>query len=286
MADPNAANAAQWEHWNTVAGPKWVAFSDKLDRQLSQVGQLLLQAAAPRPGESVLDIGCGTGGMLVPLAEAVGDRGKIVGIDLSDPMLGAAWRRVTRASLGNVQLVAGDVQIHTFVSATFDLLVSRFGVMFFADPVAAFRNLYQAAGASGRLCFVCWGPLQENPHWALTLAAVARRLGPPAEKPPHAPGPMAFSDPAYVEQILRSAGFVDIAISRESPALVGTSPEEEAAFMCTMGPAASIIAEREPTAEVINQIKVELAAHFNQFVSGGRMLIPASIYLVQARRTG
>lgn len=286
MQETDNANAAQWEHWNTLAGPKWVTFSDRLDRQLSQVGHLLLQAAEPRPGEAVLDIGCGTGAMLAPFAGEVGDDGVVVGIDISEPMLNAARRRIERLSLHNVTLIEGDVQNHAFDRAGFDLLVSRFGVMFFADPVAAFRNLLHAMGARGRLCFVCWAPLQENPHWSLALAAVTRRLGAPEEKPPRMPGPLAFSEVAYVAKILRDAGFAEIKISPQPTVLVGTSPEEEAEFLCTMGPAAAVIADREPPAAVISAIKNELTTELRKFMRDGQMLIPASIHLVQARCAG
>jgi SAM-dependent methyltransferase len=286
MSSNDSGNAAQWEHWNSVAGPKWVAFSDRLDRALTEVGQILLQAADPLRDEAVLDIGCGTGGMLVPLAAAVGNRGVVVGIDISAPMLDAARHRLGGESVGNVTLIEGDVQSYAFKPAAFDLLVSRFGVMFYTDPVAAFRNLLRATRAGGRLRFVCWAPLQENPQWSLALAAVTRRLGPPEPKPLHAPGPLAFSDPTYVEEILHSAGFAEIAISRQSPMLIGTSPEDEAEFLCTMGPAAALIAERKPVPNVIQEIKSEIVAALLQFVRDNRMLIPASIYLVQARRAG
>ena len=158
--------------------------------------------------------------------------------------------------------------------------------MFFDDPVAAFRNLHRATRATGRLCFVCWAPLHENPHWSIALAAVTRRLGPPEPKPPHAPGPLAFSDAKYVEEILRSAGFVDIGVSPQPTVLVGTSPEEEAEFLCTLGPAAAIMAEREPATEVIQEIRAELIGALRQFVHEDQMLIPASLFLVEARCAG
>jgi SAM-dependent methyltransferase len=230
-------------------------------------------------------MGCGTGAMLVPFSKAVGKHGTVVGMDISAAMIAAAQQLVARASLANVKLVMGDIQTHEFDPASFDLLVSRFGVMFFDEPVAAFHNLRQSTRPGGRLCFVCWRPLQENPHWSLALAAVTRRLGPPDTKSPRAPGPFAFGDVAYVEEVLRSAGFIDIRISRQSPSLVGTSPEEEAEFLCTMGPAAALIAEREPAVEVIEQIKGELTAALRPFARDDQLLIPLSISLVHARRS-
>jgi SAM-dependent methyltransferase len=286
MTDLNDANEAQREHWNTVAGPKWTTFSERLDQHLTHVGRLLLESAMPLYGEAVLEIGCGTGGMLAALAAAVGDAGRVTGIDIAAAMLEAARESVRRHSLGNVTLIEGDAQTHAFDPGSADLLVSRFGVMFFADPVMAFGNLRRATRRGGRLCFVCWAPLKENPHWSLALAAAARRLGPPEQKPPHAPGPFAFSDVNHVEHILRSAGFVDIGISRQTPDLVGDSPEDEAEFLCTMGPAATLIAERGATPGMAAAIKEEIGSSLQQFVRDGQLLIPASIYVVQARQAG
>jgi SAM-dependent methyltransferase len=282
MSDSNV-NTAQREHWNAVAGPKWRRNSDKLDRQLELVGRLLLERARPRLGEAVLEIGCGTGSTLVHLMEMVGPQGRIVGIDIAEPMLAMAQERVAGGAMSSTVLILGDAQVHTFVPGSFDLLVSRFGVMFFEDPIAAFRNLRRALRAGGRLCFVCWAALQENPHWAISLDIAARRLGPPAEKPPRAPGPLAFSDPIYLRRILEDAGFAAIRINRETCDLIGLSPQAEAAFVSTMGPAGSLIAEREPPNVMLEEIRTEIAAAFEQFRSGERTLFPASLHLVEAR---
>jgi SAM-dependent methyltransferase len=141
---------------------------------------LLLARSDIAPGENVLEIGCGTGATTVPLAEAVGQRGRVVGVDRSEPMLAGARQRVAESLLGNISLTRADAQVHRFEAGRFDLITSRFGVMFFADPVAAFSNLLPAARPGGRLCFICWGPLEENEHWLIPYEVALRHLGTPA----------------------------------------------------------------------------------------------------------
>src|SRR5690349_20397037 len=153
-----AANAAQHEYWNTVAGPRWVGLDGFVERRVRAVNDLLLARSGVAAGESVLEIGCGTGAATVPFAEAVGERGRVVGADISEPMLAGARKRVADSGVRNISLLQVDAQVHHFEPGRFDLIASRFGVMFFADPVAAFGNLLLAARPGGQLCFACWGP--------------------------------------------------------------------------------------------------------------------------------
>jgi SAM-dependent methyltransferase len=156
--------------------------------------------------------------------------------------------------------------------------------MFFADPVAAFSNLFSAARPGGRLCFVCWGPLKENRHWLIPYEVALRHLGPPAPTPPHAPGPLAFSDRDYVRNILDSAGFADIVIDRETPDIIGSSPEEETEYACTMGPPARLIDEKKPGAALRATIRREMSEAFAAYAPANGTLLPSTVYLVAARR--
>ncbi len=212
MAQEAIANTAQREYWNTVAGPRWVGLEGFVERRVSAVNDLLLARSGAKPGERVLEIGCGTGAFTVPLAEAVGASGAILGADISTAMLAGAKKRLAAAGLRNVEVVEADAQTHKFEPGRFDLIASRFGVMFFADPAAAFANLLAAARPGGRLCFACWGALDDNEHWLIPYRVALRHLGPPEPKPTRAPGPMAFADPDYVRGFLGKAGFTDIAI--------------------------------------------------------------------------
>jgi SAM-dependent methyltransferase len=285
MTDSSIANTAQHEYWNTVGGPRWIGLGGLVERRNLTFNDLLLERSAVALDESVLEIGCGTGATTIPLAEAVGPRGRVVGVDISEPMLARARQRLAESRLGNISLVQADAQVHRLEAGRFDLIVSRFGVMFFADPVAAFSNLLPAARPGGRLCFVCWGPLEENRHWMIPYEVALRHLGPPAPTPPHAPGPLAFSDPDYVRSILERADFADVVIDRETPDIIGSTPAEEAEYACVMGPPARLIDEKKPDQPVRATIRQEMADAFAAYARGGPMLLPSTVFLVTARRS-
>ena len=161
------ANAAQRDYWNTIAGPRWVGLEGFVERRVRAVNDLLLARSRVAAGEKVLEIGCGTGAFTVPIAEAVGERGEVLAADISSAMLAEARRRLAETGLRNVTLVEADAQTSEFASAHFDLVTSRFGVMFFADPAAAFANLLHSGRSEGRLCFACWASLEDNRHWLI-----------------------------------------------------------------------------------------------------------------------
>ena len=283
MIDP--ANVAQALHWNQVAGPKWVGLGDAMETRLRNINDLLLARAGASVGEAVLDVGCGTGATTLPLADAVGGRGAILGIDISEPMLAVARRRVAERGFANVSLLLADAQTQHLQPDRFDLLVSRFGVMFFADPAAAFRNLLGTCRPGGRLCFVCWAALADNPHWQVPFDVVVRRLGPPAPKPLHAPGPLAFSDADYVRGILNDAGFEQVEIAREAVDIIGSIPQKEAAVACMMGPSGALLDEHNADGATRHAIEQEMAEAFARYGSDGPMLLPATVLLVEARKS-
>jgi SAM-dependent methyltransferase len=250
------------------------------------VNALLLTRSEISPGESVLEIGCGTGAATVDFAEAVGDGGEVLAVDISEPMLAGARERIAEGGRRNISLLLADAQIHAFDPSRFDLVTSRFGVMFFADPVAAFRNLLRAAKPGGRLCFACWGGLEDNRHWLIPYEVALRHLGPPAPKPPRAPGPMAFSDPDYVRSFLGTAGFEEIEILRETPDIIGATPEEEAEHACIMGPSGRLIDEKNPDDDVRQTIRREMASAFAAHLRAGSMRLPSTVLVITARRPG
>jgi SAM-dependent methyltransferase len=284
MTQTTIANTAQHEYWNTVAGPRWVGLGGFVERRARAVTDLLVARARVAAGESVLEIGCGTGAATVLFAEAVGERGRVVGVDISEPMLTGARQRVADSGLRNISLLQADAQVHRFEPDRFDLIASHFGVMFFADPVAAFANLMPAARPGARLCFACWGPLEDNKHWLIPYEVALRHLGPPAPKPPHMPGPLAFSDPGYVRSILETAGFAEVEISRETPAIIGSTPEEEAEHACIIAPAGRLIDEKKPDDAVRAKIRQEMTEAFATYAGGKPMLLPSTVFIVTAQR--
>ncbi len=280
------ANEAMRHYWNTVAGPRWVASPGFRERRNLESLALLLTCLRLAGGESVLEIGCGTGAVTVPLAEAVGEHGRVVAVDISEPMLGAARQRIEASGVHNVTLLSGDAQVLAFEPAAFDVATSRMGVMFFADPVAAFRNMGGALRPGGRLVFACWAPLAENRHWLISYDIALRHLGQPEPSTDHAPGPLAFTDPDYIRRILTAAGFAEIVVERAHPTIIGSSPEEEARQALTMGPTARLIDAKQPPEATRQVIAQEIAAAFAAEASAGPIRLPATIFLVAARRPG
>jgi SAM-dependent methyltransferase len=277
------ANAAQRRYWNTVAGPRWVASPGFRERRNQESLALLLAHLGLTGGESVLEIGCGTGALTAPLATAVGEHGRVVAVDISEPMLGAARKRVDESGLGNITLLHGDAQVFPFEPAAFDLATSRMGVMFFADPAAAFRNIGGALKPGGRLAFACWASLAENRHWLVSYDIALRHLGPPAPAPTNEPSPLAFAEPDYVRGVLAAAGFAEIAIERAHPTIIGGSPEEEARQALMMGPTARLIEEKQPAEETRQTIAREIEAAFLAEAAPGPIRLAATIFLVAAR---
>jgi SAM-dependent methyltransferase len=280
------ANEAMRHYWNTVAGPRWVASPGFRERRNQESLALLLNCLRLAGGESVLEIGCGTGAVTIPLAEAVGEHGRVVAVDISEPMLGAARQRIEASGVHNVTLLSGDAQVLAFEPAAFDVATSRMGVMFFADPVAAFRNMGGALRPGGRLVFACWAPLAENRHWLISYDIALRHLGQPEPSTDHAPGPLAFTDPDYIRRILTAAGFAQIVVERAYPTIIGSSPEEEARQALTMGPTARLIDAKQPPEATRQVIAQEIAAAFAAEASAGPIRLPATIFLVTARRPG
>ena len=278
------ANAAQRRYWNTVAGPRWVATPGFRERRNQESLALLLARLGIAGGESVLEIGCGTGAATVPLAAAVGQDGRVVAVDISEPMLGAARQRIVERGLRNVTLSHGDAQVFEFEPAAFDLATSRMGVMFFADPAAAFRNIGGALKPGGRLVFACWAPLAENRHWLISYDIALRHLGPPAPQPAHEPSPLAFADPDYIRGVLAAAGLAEVTVERAHPTIIGGSPEEESRQALMMGPTARLIEEKKPAEATRQTIAHEIEAAFAAEASSGPIRLPATIFLVAARR--
>jgi SAM-dependent methyltransferase len=216
------ANQDQAEHWNSgdEAG-HWVTHQARYDTMLAPFTDIILDSAVLAAGDEVLDVGCGCGATTLAAARAVAP-GQAVGADLSVPMLAQARAEAERAGLPNTRFEQADVQVHAFDDATFDAVISRFGIMFFADPVAAFANLHRATRPGGRIAFVCWQPLTANEWLLVPGAALAEHVPLPDFGPPGAPGMFALADPEQPQRILAEAGWHNIAVaSRHAPILVG-----------------------------------------------------------------
>jgi SAM-dependent methyltransferase len=277
-------NAAQIEYWNSEAGPRWVAVQERMDAQLAPFMHAMLDRAAPAAGEQVLDIGCGCGATLLELAARVGPNGSVVGVDVSAPMLGRARERVQANALRNVRLTLADAATHAFPRGTFGLAFSRFGVMFFDAPVAAFANIRTALTATGRLAFVCWALPRDNPSFTVPLAAARPHLPPQPETAPDAPGPFAFADPDRVRGILTAAGYSAVEIARHDTTMRICGPgeiERPARFAVESGPVGRAVAGAGPDARAAAEQAI--AAEFRRIEGPGGIELPARAWLVASR---
>jgi ubiquinone/menaquinone biosynthesis C-methylase UbiE len=237
--------------WSDESGKKWARLQARTDVQLEPLGRLAMNALELRTGERVLDVGCGAGATVLELAERVGQSGSVVGLDLSEPLLERARERVAASGRTNIELKLGDAAKASF-EQPFDALFSRFGVMFFDDPVGAFRNLRAALKRGGRLGFVCWQAADRNP-WGQEALDAVRAVAPNQPTPemlaPGKPGPFSFADEARVRSILESAGFSAIRTDpSEIPMQIGgaNTLEDAVDFMLEIGPAARFVSEADP----------------------------------------
>ena len=245
--------------WAGSEGEHWAANADRYTRVLANFGALLVDAAGFAPGQRVLEIGCGNGDTAIAAGRAVGADGSVLGVDLSEDMLAVARARAAAAGLTNTTFVAADATTFAPDPADFDLAVSRFGVMFFDDPEAAFANIRTLLAPGGRLVFACWQSLFVNDWLFVPAAAVADVLPLPEPPGPDAPGPFAFADTDRVAGILAAAGFRDPAFEPcAAKVWVGDTPQAAAEHLRTTGMGRVIFADAAP--ELIDQALAKAAA--------------------------
>lgn len=252
------ANAQQVAYWNESAGPTWAELQAPLDRQLAPLGRRAMSELDLGPGRRVLDIGCGAGETTLSLAQTGAEA---VGVDISRPLLEIARSR--SEGRADVTFLEADAQTHPFPPGSFDAVFSRFGVMFFADPAAAFANIRRALKPGGRLAFVCWRTPAENPIMSLPMqAALAHVDASPAPPEPGAPGPFAFADPDRVRAILGAAGFENVAITAHDEAIGPGDLETTLSLALRVGPLGALLRENpEKRDAVIAAVRAALAPH-------------------------
>ncbi|MGJ7544557.1 class I SAM-dependent methyltransferase [Variovorax sp. LT1R16] len=269
---------AQAALWNGRAGQAWVDGQSMLDRMFRPFEDLLAETAAARPRQAVLDVGCGTGATTHAIARRLGASAQCVGVDISAPMIVAARGRSGPGA--RTVFVCGDAQTQPFAPASFDLLVSRFGVMFFDDPVAAFVNLHRAAQPGAELRLIAWRAADQNPFMTTAERAAAPLLPALPPRQPNAPGQFAFADRERVGAILRKSGWGDIAID---PIDVGcTLPEAELVrYFTGLGPLGLVLQDADEATRMRLVDAVRRA--FDPFVRGDEVRYDAACWWITAR---
>lgn len=277
-------NGDQEEFWGkSEMGQRWLTFEDQLDHLFTPVLDLVLDKAALTAGMRVLDIGCGTGASSLAASRLVGASGDVLGLDISEPFLKRA--RLRAVDVANLSFQTADAQIADLTHENRDAIISRFGVMFFEDPIAAFTNMAQALKPGGQMTFAAWGGLSENPWFKIPHVAAVQRLGQPPKVDRNAPGPLAFHDRDRVADLMAQAGLIDIRVEAVPLKLTGPADVRDAAILCTrVGPAARVIAHFDGSAEDVLAIQNGVADAFATFETTEGTHVPAVINLLQARR--
>jgi len=275
-------NADQMAYWNGPAGQRWTDRQRVQDILLAPVSEILIERAAAQPGERILDVGCGCGATSIALAERVAPAGHVLGIDISAPMLARA-RELAWQGLP-LDFVLADATVHPFEPAEFDLLASRFGVMFFADPAASFTNLRRALRPSGRVAFACWREPRDNPWMMTPLQAVYQHVPKMPRPEPEDPGPFSFASEVRVHRILEQAGFSRIAMEPRDLSLdiaIGRGLDAAVEAALAIGPASRAL--QGYPADVHAAAKDSIRDALVPFVRGESVPLPASVWIVTAQ---
>lgn len=281
---PLPANDEQLAYWNGPAGQRWAKRQEQQDALLAPISAEALRRAAAKPGERALDCGCGCGDTTIALAADVGSSGHVLGIDISEPMLARARLRTPAGA--SATYANADATVYAFAPAATDLLFSRFGVMFFADPVRAFANMRTAIAPGGRLTFVCWRAPAENPWFMLPLNGVYRHVPKLPPMAPDDPGPFAFQRADRVREILHAAGFAEIAVEPQDFLLdlacgQGLPAAVEAAL--SIGPASRALEGHAD--DVRAAAAVSVAELLRPHLSGASVNLQAAVWFVSARQS-
>ncbi|MEM7752281.1 MAG: methyltransferase domain-containing protein [Pseudomonadota bacterium] len=276
-------NANEQEFWSGPAGQSWIKNEAEQDGLLSNVAHAAIEIAALQPGMRVLDIGCGAGALTILAAEAVGDKGRVLATDIAPPFVERVGQRA--AGLPQVGTFQGDAQTADWPESGFDIAVSRFGVMFFADPSAAFANIARALRPGGRIVFAAWARVEDNPYWSIPRDLIADRFGPQQHSVPNTPGPMGLADAEWAAAQFRVAGLVNVDVTTREVALTHPGGAAGAASqLIQIGPAVRALAENDLRDAEVEAFRQDAEQAFLPFEVDGLAHIPATIHFFTAER--
>lgn len=269
------------DYWKEEGGEKWAEYIDATENSLQAFSKMLLDGAEIRQGETILDVGCGGGANSIEAAHRTGVRGSVTGVDISPQILAVASAR--GAAVDNLRFVCADAANTDQGEEVYDLIISRFGVMFFSDPTAAFTNLRKALKKDGRLVFMCWRSMEENP-WMSAPAAAVFGIIPPKEPPPQPgqPGPFSMAMKDNIVAILSEAGMAGISVEAIDAGMELGKIEDAVNYFMKMGPAAATLVDA--TDEQKSQAAVAMREALAQYESESGVIAPAAVWLVKAHR--
>ena len=275
-------NQEQGAHWNSSMGRAWVNNDSKMNAQLQIITNDLYKEIKIQKGSNVLDIGCGSGALLPFLSEKVGNSGLVHGVDISNPLLELAKKY--HCAKANITFLNADAQSYNFKSLNYDNVVSRFGVMFFEDPMAAFKNIRSSMKNNGKLNFVCWSKLEDNDFFVMPLKIVLRHLNKPLPTPSKSPGPLSFSDPDHTEHILKSSGFKSVAIKTVKTKMINYDTiENQIQLFNKIGLAARIKKEASFDNLISEKIDNELISELKHKTTSNGTTLKAVVHYVSAK---
>jgi len=273
-------NDEQRKLWNSSSAYAWIDLQESLDQMFKPLSDLLVEATATESVRSVLDVGCGTGGTTLALARRLGTEGSCVGIDISEPLIATARSRADRESTP-AKFIHADAATYAFEPASFDALISRFGVMFFDDPIRAFANLRRAARDGAEFRFIAWRDAVENPFMTTAERAAVGLLPNIPPRVPDAPGQFAFADRRRVSSILESAGWAHVDVQPID--VTCTAPERDLdRYFTQMGPLGRILPQADEATRL--QVIQTVRAAFASYVYGAEVRFTAACWFVRARR--
>ncbi|MDC0545474.1 methyltransferase domain-containing protein [Gammaproteobacteria bacterium] len=277
-------NIKQKQFWSGAGGDVWVDKQREMDIMLNPLGERAIQGLDLSGEIKILDIGCGCGATTLEIAKAV-TQGEVIGVDISEPMLERATKTASDMMLINTSFQVKDVQVDEMPLSYFDIAFSRFGVMFFEDPFEAFKNINHSLKDNGQLSFVCWQHASLNPWQSLSIQVIKEFLDLPAPAP-KSPGPFAFEDKSYINEILTESGFRDIEIKDNQEDIVmfsGKSIREACEDYLTINPVVTEMLKNSPT-ELREEILEALIGKFSDFHNNEGLLFPSATWIVTAKK--
>ena len=277
-------NIKQKQFWSGAGGDVWVDKQREMDIMLNPLGERVIQGLDLKEETKILDIGCGCGATTLEIAKIV-NQGEVIGVDISEPMLERATQTASDMALTNISYQVKDVQVDEMLNNYFDIAFSRFGVMFFEDPFEAFNNVNHSLKDDVQLSFVCWQHACLNPWQSLSIQVIKEFLDLPAP-PPKSPGPFAFEDKSYIEEILNASGFRDIEIKDNQEDIVmfsGKSIREACEDYLTINPVVTEMLKNSPS-ELREEILEALIGKFSNYHKDDGLLFPSATWIVTAKK--